>query len=193
MDNLSAATVTSRVFPGNSNGFHWIYPASFIPSIGGGGMNRNQVAPSIGFGWRIASEYAPYIFLIVLDTFRADLRSSTRLPPYAKNLKSIADEGVVFKNCIASSSWTAPSHASIFTGLYPIEHGSHGILKGNPWFDGFPGIRPINDNATTLAEIFKNNSYLTAAIVSNYGYLQPGFKFNKGFQIYYWGMHLTPV
>ena len=58
MDNLSAAIVTPQVFTGSSNGFHWVYPASFIPSIRGGGMDRNQVVFSIGFGWRIASEYA---------------------------------------------------------------------------------------------------------------------------------------
>src|SRR4030042_430012 len=49
MDNLSAVIVTSRVFPGSSNGFHWIYPASSTPSSrgwrngseSGGGLRRN--------------------------------------------------------------------------------------------------------------------------------------------------------
>jgi hypothetical protein len=58
MDNLSAAIMTSQVFTGSSNGFHWIYPASFIPSPGGGGMDRIPMAESIGIQWRIASEYA---------------------------------------------------------------------------------------------------------------------------------------
>ena len=56
MDNLSAVIMTSRVFTGSSNGFHWIYPASFISSPGGGGMDRIPTAESIGIGWRNESE-----------------------------------------------------------------------------------------------------------------------------------------
>jgi hypothetical protein len=52
MDNLSAATVTSWFFVRSPNGFHWIYPASFIPPQGGGGMDRNPMADSIGIRWR---------------------------------------------------------------------------------------------------------------------------------------------
>jgi hypothetical protein len=52
MDNLSAATVTSWFFFRSSNGFYWIYPASFIPFLGGGGLDRNHMADSIGIGWR---------------------------------------------------------------------------------------------------------------------------------------------
>jgi hypothetical protein len=68
MDNLSAVIMTSRVFSGSSNGFHGIYPASFIPSQGGGGMDRNQVALSIGIQWRIASEYASDKIILTFKT-----------------------------------------------------------------------------------------------------------------------------
>ena len=66
MDNLSAAIVTSRVFPGSLSGFDSVYPASSTPSSRGwrngsdshGGINRNWVATLIGIGWRLAPEYA---------------------------------------------------------------------------------------------------------------------------------------
>ena len=56
MDNLSAVIMTSRFFTGSCNGFQWIYPASLTSSPGGGGMDRNPVAESIGIGWRNESE-----------------------------------------------------------------------------------------------------------------------------------------
>ena len=56
MDNLSAAIITSRVFPGSISGFHWVYPASSTPSPGGGGMDRIPMAESIGIGWRLESD-----------------------------------------------------------------------------------------------------------------------------------------
>lgn len=55
------------------------------------------------------------ILLIVLDTLRAD---------YSKKLSRILQNYgfVEYKNTIAPAPWTVPSHASIFTGMYPLEH-----------------------------------------------------------------------
>ena len=59
----------------------------------------------------------PNIILIVLDTFRADRINSyykdKNLTPYMVNL---LDNSIYFKNCIAVSPWTLPSHISMFTG-----------------------------------------------------------------------------
>jgi arylsulfatase A-like enzyme len=60
---------------------------------------------------------------------------------------------------ISPSPWTVPSHASIFTGLYPRTHGC--------WFGN---QRWLHDDVVTLAERFKEAGYETAAFVSN-GYL----------------------
>ncbi|MGC8538948.1 MAG: sulfatase-like hydrolase/transferase [Candidatus Micrarchaeia archaeon] len=65
----------------------------------------------------------PNITIIVIDTLRYDM------------FKAIADaekhlEGfVLLDKCIAPSSWTLPSHASIFTGMYPSDHGAHETTK----------------------------------------------------------------
>src|SRR4030043_1537017 len=66
----------------------------------------------------------PNVVLVVIDTLRAD-----RLPFYgypkdtAPFLSKLAARGVVFDKAFAASSWTAPATASIFTGLYPFQHG----------------------------------------------------------------------
>jgi hypothetical protein len=48
--------MTSQGFPVISIWFHCIYPASFILSLRGGGMDRIPMAESIGIGWRFQSE-----------------------------------------------------------------------------------------------------------------------------------------
>jgi arylsulfatase A-like enzyme len=66
------------------------------------------------------------VLLIVLDTTRADA-----LPAYGggqahtPTLDRLGREGVVFANARTVSAWTLPSHASLFTGLYPSRHGAH--------------------------------------------------------------------
>ncbi len=65
----------------------------------------------------------PNVVLIVMDTTRADHLSCygyTRVT--SPCLDRIAAEGTLFRNAISPSSWTLPSHASIFTGLSPSEH-----------------------------------------------------------------------
>lgn len=60
----------------------------------------------------------PNIIFIVIDTLRKD---------YAKPLEEMLKKlgFASYENVIAPSSWTVPSHASMFTGLYPISHGAH--------------------------------------------------------------------
>ncbi|AEA11514.1 sulfatase [Thermoproteus uzoniensis 768-20] len=59
----------------------------------------------------------PNIVLIVLDTLRED---------HAQGLEPLTQLGFVkYENVYAPAPWTLPSHASMFTGLYPSEHGIH--------------------------------------------------------------------
>ncbi len=69
---------------------------------------------------------SPNIILIVVDTLRYD---------YAKPLENALTKlgFIPYKNAIAPAPWTIPSHASIFTGVYPIFHGAHETKnKKNP-------------------------------------------------------------
>ena len=60
----------------------------------------------------------PNVILIVIDTLRKD---------YAKYLEVELEKlgFLSYEKAIAPASWTVPSHASIFTGFYPINHGVH--------------------------------------------------------------------
>src|SRR5436189_5481709 len=63
------------------------------------------------------------LLLVTIDTLRAD-----RLGCYGDsrietpNLDRIARQGVLFENAVAPAPLTAPSHASMLTGVYPTVH-----------------------------------------------------------------------
>ena len=71
----------------------------------------------------------PNIVLIVVDTLRADALSLYGGSGHQPNFEAVARDGVVLKQCKSVASWTIPSHASIFTGMYPSEHGVHESSK----------------------------------------------------------------
>lgn len=64
------------------------------------------------------------IIFITIDTLRAD-----HLPFYgyprmtAPFLSSLAEQGVVFEKAYSAAPHTAPSHTTMFTGLFPFQHG----------------------------------------------------------------------
>lgn len=66
----------------------------------------------------------PTLVLVTLDTTRADHLSTygygRRTDPF---LAELARASRVFEIAVPSATWTLPSHASIFTGLDPAEHG----------------------------------------------------------------------
>src|SRR5208283_4968523 len=70
-----------------------------------------------------AAESSPNVILIIVDTLRADHLSCYHYDRLTSpNFDRLAANGVLFENAIATSSWTLPSHASMFTGLYPNQH-----------------------------------------------------------------------
>jgi hypothetical protein len=58
------------------------------------------------------------VVLVVLDTVRKDA-----FDEYATRIRALSDSS--FEQCRAASSWSVPSHTSIFTGQLPSEHGIH--------------------------------------------------------------------
>lgn len=64
------------------------------------------------------------VVLITLDTLRADhLGAYGYSQPTSPFIDSLAARGVTFDNAIAPSASTSPSHATLMTGRYPLEHG----------------------------------------------------------------------
>ncbi|RIL05218.1 MAG: hypothetical protein DCC75_11880, partial [Proteobacteria bacterium] len=63
------------------------------------------------------------IVFVTIDTLRADHLSSYGYPRSTSPfIDSLAHKGLVFDNAFSACSHTAPSHASMFTGLYPFRH-----------------------------------------------------------------------
>lgn len=92
----------------------------------------------------------PNVICIVADGLRADYLSCNgyyrQITPHIDN---IAKEGILFENAFTTSNWTLPTHASMFTGMYPITHGTD---ENHRWLD---------DKFYTLAEVLKSYGYNT--------------------------------
>lgn len=104
------------------------------------------------------------VVLVTIDTLRADHLSCYGYErPTTPFLDRLAREGVLFEEAIAASSMTAPCHASLFTGLYPLQHG----VRMNE--QGFASSS--RRTFQTLAEVLTEAGYKTAAF-SGIGFLR---------------------
>lgn len=116
----------------------------------------------------------PDIILVVLDTQRAD-----RLGCYGHeraitpNLDRFAENSVLFEQAVSPAQWTVPSHAALFSGLYPT---AHQLLQAD---QALPSDRPH------LAEVLKAVGYETVGFCNNplVGILNNGLK--RGFDTFY--------
>jgi arylsulfatase A-like enzyme len=157
------------------------------PSVARGLLGTVLVLALYGCG---RNEDRPSILLITLDTTRADRLSCYGYDkPTTPNLDRLAEDAVRFTNAYAVSSWTLPTHASIFTGKFPASHGAkydpegpinlvQGI-KGNPGWKAY-SARPLAENEVTLARILREQGYATAGIVAG-PWLKRVFSLDKGF------------
>ena len=102
------------------------------------------------------STQQPDILFLVLDTQRADRLSCYGYDqPTSPQLDALAAEATIFNNAIAAAQWTVPSHASMFTGLYPSEH------------QMFQSYSVMSEQAETLAERLQKGGYYTAGFCNN--------------------------
>lgn len=67
----------------------------------------------------------PNIILVVFDTLRLDALGCYGGKVKTPVIDSFAADSVKFEGAVAPSSWTAPTHASLFSGKYPSDHGIH--------------------------------------------------------------------
>jgi len=119
----------------------------------------------------VSREVAPtrgYV-LISIDTLRADhLGLYGYQRPTSPFLDSLATRAAVFEHAIVQLPGTLPSHMSIFTSLYPPEHGVYppdGILAAD---------------TPTLPEVLQRNGFRTAGFTEG-GYMAGRFGFARGF------------
>ena len=123
------------------------------------------------------------IVLITIDALRADHLSCYGYNrDTSPNIDKIAEKGIIFKNAIATSSWTAPSMASLFTSLYPINHGViHGM--GYKKDETISTQEVFSDELITLSELLKEHGYTTIGVASNL-HLSKKFGFARSFDYF---------
>ena len=114
----------------------------------------------------------PNLLLITIDTLRRDAvgcygadRAST------PNLDRLAGEGIFFSQAQVPVPLTLPSHTTMLTGLYPASHG----VRVNALH--------LSDEPSTLAELFGEKGYETAAFVASQ-VLSRNYDLNRGFSYY---------
>jgi arylsulfatase A-like enzyme len=113
-----------------------------------------------------------HLVLLSLDTVRADhLTPYGYARPTSPALETFAAGSVLFTRAFAQQTNTNPSHASMFTGLYPHVHGNetnfHTLPEGRP----------------TLAGILAQNGFATGGFVSGAA-LQTFTGLHRGFEVY---------
>ena len=114
----------------------------------------------------------PNIVLISLESVRADhLGCYGYERPTSPALDALAEESVVYDDAHAVTSWTLPTHASLFTGLYPNAHQVIGSLGR------------LDKSYTTLAEILTEYGYHCGGVISG-PYLREAHGLNQGFAWY---------
>jgi arylsulfatase A-like enzyme len=158
----------------------WIRNAALFAgplSIAGGFAVRSP-ARFINSGDAGKANGKPDIILISMDTVRAD---HTSVYGYDRettpNLRRFAAESTLYRNAISAANWTAPSHASIFTGMYTLRHGVRFDLPNKSL-----GKLPVG--VPTLTEVLARQGYRTAAVVANYAFLADSLGFSRGFNVY---------
>lgn len=110
-----------------------------------------------GNGMKTETVKKPNIVIIMAD----DLASNELGCYGGKNIKTphidaLAKEGLRFKQNYASSAMCIPTRASLFTGLYPVRHGS------------FQNHKPVHDNLKSVGHYLGDLGYRVALTGKNH-------------------------
>lgn len=102
----------------------------------------------------------PDVLFVILDSMRRD-RVSTygHRRKTTPTLDALADSATTFENAFTPAPWTLPSHCSMFTGLFPSEHGiTNGFTDRS--------LR-LSEEHTTVTERLDDRGYQTAGFSNN--------------------------
>jgi arylsulfatase A-like enzyme len=113
------------------------------------------------------------IILYILDSLRNDHLSCYGYHrKTSPNIDGLAEEGVLFENAFAPSTWTRPSAASILTGCYPLTHGVETMSSY------------LASQIPKLPAVLKENGYACAAF-STIAQFSKEFGFSDGFDQFF--------
>jgi arylsulfatase A-like enzyme len=121
----------------------------------------------------------PNLLLVVLDCVRAwDFPGGRREPGPMPFVESLRRESVDHPRAASVAHWTVPAHASMFTGLYPWEHGVHakGLLK-------------LDAQGQSVGSLLRDSGYHTLSISAN-GLIAPSLGLVEGMDRSAWGVSL---
>ena len=114
----------------------------------------------------------PDIVLVSIDSLRADHLSGygydRRTTP---NLDALAETGLRFTDARSASPWTLPSHMTMFTGLWPLQHQ---VIEDD---------LALAPSVPVIAEALQKAGYATAGFASTI-YVGGQYGFSRGFDSY---------
>jgi len=124
----------------------------------------------------------PNVLVLMVDALRADhLGCYGYERDTSPHIDALATESILFRAAHAQSPWTKPSIPTLFTSLYPIQHG---VYEGErPGRAGHLESDVLSDAQHTLAEAFESAGFRTAAFVHN-AQLPASHGFAQGFEVY---------
>ncbi len=117
----------------------------------------------------------PNIILIVLDTMRRDALGTYGKLGSTPYTEQFAGDSYVFENAVSTSPWTIPSHASLFTGSYPIEH----RINAKTLLSETEQVFKILNTESFVLKL-KKLGYNTTGLSAN-GLVSPELNFDSGF------------
>jgi len=124
----------------------------------------------------------PDLVMILIDTLRYDVFTEVvSETTEGRAFAAAVGNAAWFENLVAAAPWTAPSVASIMTGLYPREHG---FERADPNLGPkAPPMTRLGEGVTTIAERLSEHGYVTDGIVTNQAVARPT-GMARGFQRY---------
>ena len=123
------------------------------------------------------------VVLICLDAVRKDV-----FDQFAPRLQARAD--VVYDQCRAVSGWSVPSHASMFTGRLPHQHGIHTFdrdFSGLSRADTFLGDLPDHRAIGASANVYASEAFGFDGLFDDYSSVSPDRRFPAGMDVERWG------
>lgn len=118
----------------------------------------------------------PTLVVVVLDCMRAsDFPGYSGAQANTPCLTSLLGESSLFSRAVTPAPWTIPAHASLFSGMYPWEHGTHARAS-----------LVMNPSVPRLPEVLRDHGYATFALSAN-PLIEPTFNLVQGFDRAWWG------
>jgi len=137
------------------------------------GIAEDKPLPGESSSGAWSGRYRGYnLLFIILDTLRVDnLSCYGYCRKTSPNIDRLAERSAFFENAFIHLPLTLPSHVSIFTGMYPQ---NTSVMQNFGY---------LSDDKVTLAELFQEKGYATAAVVSS-AVLKKNNNLDQGFDDY---------